>query len=101
MTARQPLPRGDPRVAGRHCVRREAAARPTAGLGTRASVSRMSLRDAFGKDVLLTGWGHSRFGKLDDETLESLIVRSPPRPWTPGSSRARSTRSTSASSTPG
>ncbi|MGO4191374.1 acetyl-CoA acetyltransferase [Arthrobacter sp. YAF17] len=34
----------------------------------------MSLRDQFGKDVLLTGWGHSRFGKLTDETLESLIV---------------------------
>ncbi len=24
----------------------------------------MSLKDQFGKDVLLTGWGHSRFGKL-------------------------------------
>jgi acetyl-CoA C-acetyltransferase len=24
---------------------------------------------------LLTGWGHSRFGKLQDETLESLIVQ--------------------------
>lgn len=35
----------------------------------------MSLRDQFGKDVLLTGWGHSRFGKLTDETLESLIVQ--------------------------
>jgi acetyl-CoA C-acetyltransferase len=34
----------------------------------------MSLREQFGKDVLLTGWGHSRFGKLADETLESLIV---------------------------
>ncbi|MBT2566801.1 acetyl-CoA acetyltransferase [Arthrobacter sp. ISL-85] len=34
----------------------------------------MSLKDQFGKDVLLTGWGHSRFGKLADETLESLIV---------------------------
>ena len=29
----------------------------------------MSLKDQFGKDVLLTGWGHSRFGKLTDETL--------------------------------
>lgn len=35
----------------------------------------MSLRDQFGKDILLTGWGHSRFGKLTDETLESLIVQ--------------------------
>ncbi|MET3140945.1 UNVERIFIED_ORG: acetyl-CoA C-acetyltransferase [Arthrobacter sp. UYEF10] len=35
----------------------------------------MSLKEQFGKDVLLTGWGHSRFGKLTDETLESLIVR--------------------------
>ncbi|MGM9472926.1 acetyl-CoA acetyltransferase [Pseudarthrobacter sp. YS3] len=35
----------------------------------------MSLRKQFGKDVLLTGWGHSRFGKLTDETLESLIVQ--------------------------
>ena len=35
----------------------------------------MSLHEQFGKDVLLTGWGHSRFGKLTDETLESLIVQ--------------------------
>ena len=35
----------------------------------------MSLKDQFGKDVLLTGWGHSRFGKLSEETLESLIVQ--------------------------
>jgi acetyl-CoA C-acetyltransferase len=35
----------------------------------------MSLREQFGKDVLLTGWGHSRFGKLSDATLESLIVQ--------------------------
>ena len=35
----------------------------------------MSLREQFGKDVLLTGWGHSRFGKLTDETLESLMVQ--------------------------
>ncbi|MEV7456519.1 acetyl-CoA acetyltransferase [Pseudarthrobacter oxydans] len=35
----------------------------------------MSLQEQFGKDVLLTGWGHSRFGKLADETLESLIVQ--------------------------
>jgi acetyl-CoA C-acetyltransferase len=35
----------------------------------------VSLQEQFGKDVLLTGWGHSRFGKLTDETLESLIVQ--------------------------
>ncbi|MDJ0324313.1 acetyl-CoA acetyltransferase [Cryobacterium sp. PH31-AA6] len=35
----------------------------------------MSLRDQFGSDVLLTGWGHTRFGKLAEDTLESLIVR--------------------------
>ncbi len=35
----------------------------------------MSLKDQFGKDILLTGWGHSKFGKLTDETLESLIVQ--------------------------
>jgi acetyl-CoA C-acetyltransferase len=35
----------------------------------------MSLKEQFGKDVLLTGWGHSRFGKLSEETLESLIVQ--------------------------
>ena len=35
----------------------------------------MSLKEQFGKDVLLTGWGHSRFGKLADDTLESLIVQ--------------------------
>ena len=34
----------------------------------------MSLKEQFGKDILLTGWGHSRFGKLTDDTLESLIV---------------------------
>lgn len=34
----------------------------------------MGVREAFGTDVLLTGWGHSRFGKLTDETLESLVV---------------------------
>ncbi|GLB69039.1 acetyl-CoA acetyltransferase [Arthrobacter mangrovi] len=34
----------------------------------------MSLKEQFGKDILLTGWGHSSFGKLADETLESLIV---------------------------
>ncbi|WP_138415380.1 acetyl-CoA acetyltransferase [Sinomonas gamaensis] len=35
----------------------------------------MSLKEQFGKDVLITGWGHSRFGKLGEETLESLIVQ--------------------------
>jgi acetyl-CoA C-acetyltransferase len=35
----------------------------------------MSLQEQFGRDVLLTGWGHSRFGKLTEETLESLIVQ--------------------------
>ena len=35
----------------------------------------MNLKEQFGKDVLLTGWGHSRFGKLTEETLESLIVQ--------------------------
>ncbi|WP_104163701.1 acetyl-CoA acetyltransferase [Cryobacterium sp. N22] len=35
----------------------------------------MSLADRFRTDVLLTGWGHSRFGKLTDDTLESLIVQ--------------------------
>lgn len=34
----------------------------------------MTVMTQFGTDVLLTGWGHSRFGKLADETLESLIV---------------------------
>ena len=36
----------------------------------------MSLRETYGKDVLLTGWGHTRFGKLEDETLESLRASS-------------------------
>ncbi|MFJ4028919.1 acetyl-CoA acetyltransferase [Paenarthrobacter sp. NPDC089989] len=35
----------------------------------------MSLKDQFGKDILLTGWGHSKFGKLSDDTLETLIVQ--------------------------
>ena len=35
----------------------------------------MSLQEQFGKDILLTGWGHSQFGKLTDQTLESLIVQ--------------------------
>ncbi|RAN76309.1 acetyl-CoA acetyltransferase [Bacillus sp. SRB_336] len=35
----------------------------------------MSLHEQFGNDILLTGWGHSKFGKLQDETLETLIVQ--------------------------
>jgi acetyl-CoA C-acetyltransferase len=35
----------------------------------------MSLQGQFGKDILLTGWGHSKFGKLTEETLETLIVQ--------------------------
>ncbi|GAB3040350.1 acetyl-CoA acetyltransferase [Parafrigoribacterium mesophilum] len=35
----------------------------------------MSLRSQFDTDVLLTGWGHSKFGKLTGESLESLIVQ--------------------------
>lgn len=34
----------------------------------------MSLVERFGTDVLLTGWAHSRFGKLADLSLEDLIV---------------------------
>lgn len=34
----------------------------------------MTVHSQFGKDVLITGWGHSLFGKLTDQTLESLIV---------------------------
>jgi acetyl-CoA C-acetyltransferase len=34
----------------------------------------MALKDQFGTDVLLTGWGHTQFGKLEGESLESLIV---------------------------
>lgn len=34
----------------------------------------MSLRQQFGTDILITGWGHTPFGKSRDETLESLIV---------------------------
>lgn len=35
----------------------------------------MSLQEQFGKDLLITGWGHSKFGKLAGDTLESLIVQ--------------------------
>ena len=34
----------------------------------------MTLLEQFGTDILLTGWGHTPFGRLADETLESLIV---------------------------
>lgn len=34
----------------------------------------MTLQQASGKDVRIVGWGHSRFGRLTDETLESLVV---------------------------
>ena len=61
----------------------------------------MSLQEQFGTDVLLTGWGHSRFGKLTDETLESLIVQVATEAINnAGIEPARSTKSTSASSTP-
>lgn len=36
----------------------------------------MTLKDQFGTDVLITGWGHTPFGRLPEETLESLIVSS-------------------------
>lgn len=35
----------------------------------------MTLQEQFGKDVLITGWGHSQFGKLAEHTLESLMVQ--------------------------
>ncbi len=35
----------------------------------------MSIKEQFGKDILLTGWGHSQFGKMSEDTLESLIVQ--------------------------
>ncbi len=34
----------------------------------------MSVKEQFGTDILLTCRGHSRFGKLPEQTLESLIV---------------------------
>ncbi|WP_430297908.1 acetyl-CoA acetyltransferase [Sinomonas sp. B1-1] len=34
----------------------------------------MPLKDQFGTDVLIAGWAHTRFGKLEGETLESLLV---------------------------
>lgn len=35
----------------------------------------MTVLDQFGTDILLTGWHHSAFGKLESETLESLILQ--------------------------
>lgn len=35
----------------------------------------MTVKETFGRDVLITGWSHTKFGKLVDETLESLIVK--------------------------
>ncbi len=35
----------------------------------------MSLAERFGTDVFISGWGHTKFGSLPDETLESLVVR--------------------------
>ena len=35
----------------------------------------MTVLERFGSDVLLVGWGHTRFGKLESETLESLILQ--------------------------
>lgn len=34
----------------------------------------MTVQSQFGRDVVISGWGHSKFGRLEDETLESLIV---------------------------
>lgn len=34
----------------------------------------MTVLEKFGRDVLITGWSHTKFGKLTDHTLESLIV---------------------------
>ncbi|WP_344189817.1 acetyl-CoA acetyltransferase [Pedococcus aerophilus] len=34
----------------------------------------MSLQEKFGTDVLLTGWGHTPFGRLEGESVESLVV---------------------------
>ncbi|KHF43130.1 acetyl-CoA acetyltransferase [Saccharomonospora viridis] len=35
----------------------------------------MTLAERFGTDVFISGWGHTKFGSLPDETLESLVVR--------------------------
>jgi acetyl-CoA C-acetyltransferase len=34
----------------------------------------MALRQGLEQDILITGWGHSCFGRLPDETTESLVV---------------------------
>lgn len=34
----------------------------------------MSIQQAYGKDIFLTGWGHTPFGKRESDTLESLVV---------------------------
>jgi acetyl-CoA C-acetyltransferase len=34
----------------------------------------MTVQDEYGKDILLIGWAHSRFGKLVEHTMETLIV---------------------------
>jgi acetyl-CoA C-acetyltransferase len=34
----------------------------------------MSLAERFGSDVLIIGWGHTRFGALHEENLESLVL---------------------------
>lgn len=34
----------------------------------------MSVKSQFDRDILISGWAHSKFGRLADETLESLIV---------------------------
>src|SRR5690606_19410757 len=35
----------------------------------------MTLAERFGTDVFISGWGHTKFGSLPDETMESLVVR--------------------------
>lgn len=55
----------------------------------------MSLKEQFGQDIVLTGWRHSRFGKLTEETLESLTSKSPVRPLpTPDWNKNKLMRST-------
>ena len=49
----------------------------------------------------IVGWAHTAFGRLEGETVESLIVRVATRRWRmPASPPATSTRSCSATSTP-
>ena len=64
----------DPVCRGRHRVRRDVAARPTPGPDTRASVSRMSLRDDLRHRRPRHRLGPHPFGRLDDESLEGLVV---------------------------